>query len=388
VLCAAIAATAQTAEPETRQAAEEQAEARKAATLHPIVPTRGEQLMARVQGAFVNPVTTWHPFFDNAYRGGGFALGAGYMQHVGEYTTLDMRGSYSIRNYKRLEAEFLSQRLFRRRAELSVLGGWREATEVGFYGTGTDSSPDNRANYGFRRPYGSALLTMRPTRRLLVVGGGVELTRWNMNGGTGSRSVEDVYTPDSLPGLGAETTYLHTQATAGFDWRPSHLYARRGGFYGVTAHDYTDRDDRFGFRQVDYEIVQHLPILRETWVLTFRGKAETTFRKGDQNVPFFMLPSLGGGTNLRGYSSWRFRDRQSLLLQAEWRIMVNRYLDTALFYDTGKVTSRTADLDLNGLKSDYGFGLRFHTPLSTVLRIDIARSDEETRLVFATHAAF
>ena len=229
---------------------------------------------------------------------------------------------------------------------------------------------------------------MRPTRRLLVVGGGFELTRWNMNGGTGSRSVEDVYTPDSLPGLGAETTYLHSQVTAGFDWRPSRLYARRGGFYGVTAHDYTDRDDRFGFRQVDYEIVQHLPILRETWVLTFRGKAETTFRKSDQVVPFFMLPSLGGGTNLRGFSSWRFRDRQSLLLQAEWRIMVNRFLDTALFYDTGKVTSRTADLDLNGLKSDYGFGVRFHTPLSTVLRIDIARSDEVTRLVFATHAAF
>ena len=42
---------------------------------------------------------------------------------------------------------------------------------------------------------------------------------------------------------------------------------------------------------------------------------------------------------LRGYSSRRFRDQNSLLLQAEWRIMVNRYLDLAFFYDTGKVAA-------------------------------------------------
>ena len=50
-----------------------------------------------------------------------------------------------------------------------------------------------------------------------------------------------------------------------------------------------------------------------------------------------MLPALGGGSSLRGYSSWRFRDQNALLLQAEWRIMVNRYLDLAFFYDAGKV---------------------------------------------------
>ena len=64
-----------------------------------------------------------------------------------------------------------------------------------------------------------------------------------------------------------------------------------------------------------------------------RGLVETTWLKGDQEIPYFMLPSLGGGSNLRGYSSWRFRDRNSLLLQGEWRIMVNRYLDTVFFAD-------------------------------------------------------
>jgi Omp85 superfamily domain len=391
-LCAGTAIPAlaqQTSAPESRQEVIESAQAEKAATLHPYIPTAGERLMTRVENTLVYPTTTWHPFFENAYRGGGFAAGVGYMWHPSSYSYMDIRGSYSIRSYKRVEAEFVAPRLFDRRGELSILGGWRDATEVGFYGLGVDTSTRDRVNYGFERPYASALLTVRPTRRRLLLRGGFELSRWDLKSGTGAApSIEDVYTPQALPGLGATTTYLHTQATAGFDWRPSSGYARRGGFYGVTAHDYADRDDSLGFRQVDYEVIQHVPILRETWVVSLRGLAETTWRKGDQEVPFFLLPSLGGGSNLRGFSSWRFRDRHSLLLQAEWRIMVNRFFDTAVFYDAGKVAARTADLDLDHLKSDYGFGVRFHSPFATVLRIDVARSREGTRLVFATSPVF
>ena len=73
-----------------------------------------------------------------------------------------MRGSYTITGYKRVEAEFIAPRLFNRRGTLSVLGGWREATQVGFYGIGTDTSKDDRANYRFQQPYGSALLDALP----------------------------------------------------------------------------------------------------------------------------------------------------------------------------------------------------------------------------------
>jgi hypothetical protein len=380
---------AQTSAPDTRQVVIEDAQADKVNVLHPYVPTKGERLMTKVEDILVYPTETWHPFFENAYHGGGFAAGLGYMWHVSSYSTVDIRGSYSIKSYKRAEVEFVSPRLFHRRGELSILGGWRDATEVGFYGFGNNTSTNNRANFGFEQPHGSALLTVRPTARLLLVRGGFQLSRWDLKSGSGgSPSVEDVYTPETLPGLGTTTTYLHTQATVGLDWRTASAYARRGGFYGVTGHDYHDRDDRLGFRQLDYEVIQHVPILRETWVLSLHGLAQTTWGKQDQQVPFFLSPSLGGGSNLRGYSSWRFRDRNSLLLQAEWRIMANRFFDTAVFYDTGKVAARTSDLDLNHLKDDYGFGARFHTPFATVLRIDVARSHEGTTLVFATSAPF
>jgi len=173
-------------------------------------------------------------------------------------------------------------------------------------------------------------------------------------------------------------------------WHVPHIFRRaaRGQTAAVTGHDYTDRDDRFGFQQVDYEAIQHIPILREAWVISLHGLASTTHGKGRQDLPFFMLPSLGGGSNLRGYSSWRFRDRSSLLMQAEWRIMVNRYRDTAFFYDTGTVAPGPRDLDFNKLKHDYGFGVRFHGPLATPLRVELAKSPEGLAVVFSSSAVF
>jgi hypothetical protein len=389
MLTLAPAALAQTTEPDSRQAVIEQAELEKAKNLHPYVPTRAEKFINDVENALVTRTTRWHPYFENSYSGGGFALGAGYTQHVSPYNFVDVRGSYSVQRYKLFEAEFAAPRLFHRRGELSVVGGWRDATQVGFYGFGSSTSLRNRANYAFEQPYGGARMTFWPTRRLLMLRGGLDLAKWSLQDPIGRPpSVQDVYTPATLPGLGAETTLRHTEATVGLDTRLAARYARRGGFYGITGHDYTDNDSRFGFRQVDYEAIQHIPILRETWVISLRGVASTTWQKDGQQIPFFALPSLGGGSNLRGFSSWRFRDHNSLLLQAEWRIMVNRFLDTAVFYDGGKVAARRSDLDFDGLRNDYGFGVRFHSPFATVFRVDVARSREATRLVFATSPAF
>ena len=386
---AAASAAAQAPAPPTRQAAIEQEQADKVKDLHPYVPGKAERVANRLDQILAGGAPRWHPFFENAYSGGGFALGLGYAHHVSPYNSIDLRGSYSIKGYKRAEVEFRAPRIFQRRGSLSVLGGWREATQVGFYGLGMTSSKDDRSNYSFQRPYGSATLELWPARRLLMLRGAAELSEWSQRAGEGTfPSVESKYTPATLPGLGATATYLHTEGTVGLDWRTSPGYSRRGGFYGVTFHDYSDNDDEFGFRQLDYEVIQHIPILREAWVISLRGFARTALDKDNQQIPFFMLPSVGGGSSLRGYSSWRFRDQNSLVVQAEWRIMVNRFLDMAFFYDAGKVTSRRSDLDFDRLKNDYGLGFRFHGPFATPLRIEVARSREGTALIFASSPIF
>ena len=374
----------------SRQAAIEEEQAAKASTLHPYTSGKVEQVFRRIDTVLEGGTLRWHPFFDSAYNGGGFTLGVGHATYVSAYNYVDLRGSYSMLDYKRAEAEFIAPRLFNRRAQLSVIGGWREATQVGFFGTGTDTSIDDRTNYLFQQPYGSALFTVFPARKVLMLRGGVEFTQWAQKPGEGAfPSVEERYTPATLPGLGATVNYLHTQGTIGLDWRTSREYSRRGAFLRATLHDYKDGDDAFGLQMAEYEGIAHLPILRESWVLSFRGRVQSAFDKDGQQVPFFMLPSLGGGSTLRGYSSWRFRDKNSLLMQAEWRIMVNRYLDLAFFYDAGKVAARASALDLDGLKDDYGAGLRFHGPLATPLRVEVASSGEARfHLIFSTSAAF
>src|SRR5262249_8828666 len=76
-------------EPATREAAIEDAQAEKAKDLHPYVPGKAEAVIERLEENLTNGVLKWHPFFDNAYAGGGFTLGAGYATHVSPYNILD-----------------------------------------------------------------------------------------------------------------------------------------------------------------------------------------------------------------------------------------------------------------------------------------------------------
>ena len=122
----------------------------------------------------------------------------------------------------------------------------------------------------------------------------------------------------------------------------------------MTLHDYADRDKTFSFRRVDGEIIQHLPILRETWVLSFRGRVQSML-DDDDHVPYFLLPYLGSGSTLRGYPTGRFRDRQALLTSAEFRWIPSRLaLDMALFYDAGKVASRAARISTSTISRPTG----------------------------------
>ena len=94
-------AIAHSSDGDSRQAIVEQGQA----------PTAFERLVTRAENTLLNETMKWHPFFEGAYSGGGFAPGVGYVQHVSPYSTVDVRGNVSIRGYKLAEAEFIFSRL-------------------------------------------------------------------------------------------------------------------------------------------------------------------------------------------------------------------------------------------------------------------------------------
>jgi len=95
-------------------------------------------------------------------------------------------------------------------------------------------------------------------------------------------------------------------------------------------------------------------------------------------VPFYLLPSLGGSNSLRGYLDYRFRDRDMLLMNAEYRWPILRRVDAAVFYDAGSVAS-ASNLLSREIYTDYGAGLRLHSATRMLVRLDVARGAEGAR---------
>jgi hypothetical protein len=368
------------------QIASEQAE--KAKILRPYQPSKAERYFTSATRGLIETPSGFYPALGSVYSGGGLTLGAGYRRFSGDRALWDAKGLVSIRAYKLFELSVMSPGHAQGRIDWDARVGWRDATQVAYHGLGIDSPKDNRTSFRMTQGFLTGGLRARPMA-WTVFGATLSYEDYTIRGGRGAApSIEQVHTPESAPGLGIDPTYLHTAGSAGIDWRTSPGYARRGGLYEVTYHNYARRNDSSGFDRVDAEIVQHIPILRENWVVSLHGLLQTTLDEEDA-VPFFLLPSLGSGSTLRAYSSWRFRDRHSLLMSAEWRWIPNRLgLDLAIFYDAGKVTRRRSELDFNGLKSNVGIGVRLHGPAATPLRIEFAKGSEGPHLVFSGSAAF
>jgi hypothetical protein len=340
-----------------------------------------------VHQSLVAQPSGFYPYFDSVYSGGGFTLGAGYRQFTGDRTHWSLAGLYSAKNYKLVEASFLSPGHLSDRLDFRGSVLWRDATQVAYHGLGIDS-PDTDTAFRMQQAVVGGDVTARPVRWVALTAG-ASYEDYTLKDPTGDLTgVEEAFTPETAPGVGVDPLYLHTTASAALDTRPAADYARRGSRLGVAHHAYSDRDSTYSFSRLDAEAVQHIPVLRENWVISLRGRLQTTLDDDDQ-VPYFLMPSLGSGSTLRGFSSWRFRDRHSMLLSGEWRWIVNRMaLDMALFYDTGMVAPRLDAITLGSFVSDFGVGVRFHSLVRTPLRVEFAKSSEGLRIVFAASAAF
>jgi hypothetical protein len=373
---------------ETREAQIAAEQAKKAAESKPYEPGGGERWAVKLRKEFLDEPSGFYPYFGSVYSGGGFTLGAGYRQFYADRTHWDVKGLYSFKNYKLIEFSTDSWALMQGKVDLHARIGWRDATQVAYYGLGNDS-PDIRSNYGLTQTYFGGDVQARPGY-YTVFNAGLMYENYSMGEGAGNApSIEEIHTPATAPGLGVSPSYLHTMLSAGIDWRrPGPGYARSGGLYQIVYHSYADNDQVFSFDQIDYEAVQHVPLLRETWVLSFHGLVQTTPNTND-TVPYFLMPYVGSGSTLRAYPSRRFRDRHSLLLSGEFRWIPNRLgMDMALFYDMGKVASDLNDLEINHTKHNVGVGVRFHGPFATPLRIELAKGREGMNLVFSGSAAF
>jgi hypothetical protein len=361
--------------------AEEQAD--KAKQLGVEGPSQGELIVRRV---LLSPLLSGgdgiYPWFGSVFSGTGMALGAGYLKRFENAGRINLVSGISLNNSLMLRGEATAPVLWRGMLMIDGYAQWLDARGVSFYGLGQDSSKAARERYDFNPLEVNATATLRPVRRLSVSGGYSFLD---------VDTVRDVphFTAEEMPGVDQNLTFQVTRATVAYDWRNGPGYSTRGGYYRATVERNHEQSGLpYSFNLSEFEVMQLLPLVREQFVIAFRGLTTLASPDSGHEVPVMLSPFLGSGSTLRGFSNRRFTDHNRLLLSGEYRWRPSRYLDMALFVDAGHVARERSALGFSQLETDYGIGARFHGPSFTALRIELANGREGIRMVFAGSQAF
>ena len=327
----------------------------------------------------------FYPELGGMITGAGISVGPGYRHFLfGDRAVVDASAAASFRRYSMLKSQIVFPRLFEDRLAVGAQVKYQDFTQINFFGIGGDSLKANQTDFRLNDVDVAGFATVQ-ANPWLSVGGRVGVLRsLNIARGTSSLypSTGDEFDEVSAPSLTRQPGFLHSDVSLDVDTQDVPGYPTNGGRYRLSVAAFHDQNySQYSFRRVEADAAQYIPLLHKSWVLAVRGRMAMSQTSAGQEVPFYLLPTLGGPTTLRGFSDYRFRDRNLLLLNAEYRWPIFRALDGALFYDAGTVTAHA--LSIQHPHTDYGAGVRLHSTTRTLVRIDFARSVEGSRVLFS-----
>ncbi len=329
---------------------------------------------------------------------GAASSGAGLVGGVGYQYGLDNRNfrfrvdaRYSTKKYEQIEAhaEFptpLSQSV----VQGFVNAAYRDYKEINFFGLGPDSSVDNKSTYRLEDRRIGGGFKIEPNRFFFLVGG-LGFLNTHVKSGESFPSVEDIFPveeQDDLTVLGIvdPPEYVLYGGTLGLNFFDREFpEAGAGLLLAVERYDAQD-GDLFNFTRITGDFSTEIPLKYRNRRIAFRFRTVHHLADAGNDVPFYLLETIGGGTTFRGYDNYRFRDRRYLLMNLEYRWEVWTYADFVLLADAGKVFRRAADFDFSDLEFGYGFGILVRTPAEGRLgrygrfRIDFTNSHEGFRV--------
>jgi hypothetical protein len=273
----------------------------------------------------------------------------------------------------------------------ALYGQWyyRWSPRYDFYGTGPDSSKEDRSDFRQKDNMLEAVGGLRLLGKLSLM---ARAGRWVVSTGEGTDdalpNVDEVFPPSEIPFYGERLEYDRWGASLVFDGRDVRGNPHRGGVVAVQALQF---DRRAGaapsFNRVSADARLYLPLGHRQRVLALRTYFTRDDAEGDARVPFFALPAVGSGSTLRGYQSQRLRGERIWLLQAEYRVELAPALELALFYDTAAVAASVDD-KVGNWRGNGGFGLRFKTHEDVLARADFAWGREGFRALFRFGPSF
>ncbi len=330
-----------------------------------------------------------HPIVGGVAPGGGIGVGVGYDTPRHRDWFHNAKAMVTISQYWSLEAETGYQT---QKTRFGVFEHLRQMGGLDFYGIGPQSDVGLLSNFKLRENEIGLRGWTHPLANVRA-GGTIEL--YDPALGPGPRhepSLEQVFAPPQVPGFDAtptfsryrgfvEVTYPRLADTA----VPDSTYRRYEGTYQLALEAVRDHDGGFyNFHRLELEGRQEFAGIKPGQRLTLHGLLAVT--NSNAVVPFYLQYTLGGsglsafrpetiGTDgtratLRGYRNYRFRDKDLLLAQAEYRIPLSRHVHTTVFYDVGQVAPRASDFG-SDLKQDTGFSISFMRKDTALIRLDV-----------------
>ena len=269
------------------------------------------------------------------------------------------------------------------RTHLRWYSKYEHSPHIDFFGIGNDTTNSRRASYLFNDFSSDFDAAIAPARSLRVgFTGGYYEAQTAASGKAGLPPIDELYPPEQLTGFDNDTRYTRIGAFAYLDSRDSQTGPRQGRFLGFRYREYWDIDQGdFAFRQTEYEFQQYIPYFNRSRVVALNAAVTLSFPKGDNSLPIYLQPMLGGSDELRGFVPYRFRDYHALSLSAEHRWHAFSVLDMAVFADAGKVVALKKDMVPTDLHYSGGLGFRFRLHSAIVTRVDLAGSTEGFRVI-------
>ena len=370
--------------------------AQKAETLSAYEPTAIEKALLYIEEhRIIERLSTadgWYPRIGGLTTGGGFAGGAGYRRHLFEDNLLvDLSAAMSTKAYKSVDSYIAAPNLVRGHLEIGTNFRWRDFPQEDFFGIGNESSLEMRSNYGLKGFDLNGQVVLKPTSWLRV-GAAIGFLSPEVRPGTDSLypTTQDLFSDATAPGLDAQPDFVHQDLFLEIDYRDQPGNARSGGLWRARFGKWNDRDfNQYDFGRFDGEIAHFFPIFDKKRVFAVRAVVSYVNNEPGHRVPFYFLPYIGGSESVRGFREFRFRDENTVFMNAEYRWEAFSGLDMALFFDAGEVRDAWELIDLQDLKTSYGIGFRFNNFKSVFLRLDVAAGGGEgTRLFFKFGPAF
>jgi hypothetical protein len=340
-------------------------------------PTLKERLKEPDQAGGIHFTEHFGVAFGGIKQGSGVAIGPAFSHTFPDGGFTQLKAVYSLKRFSVLQSRYDTRRFWSDRAIVISRLRFQDAPKLSLYRLGPNS-PDARVDYAERKSEGSSLLIWKVRPRIRFAAGfGIE--RYSTDGGRIDLKEGDRALPviPPLPGLSTHPWYAHTVGSLGFDTRTSPDYSRRG-FYAMSAlHDYHDfRDGQGSFRRLEGTLQQLVPTFGERGVIDLSAQIWLSQGADGGSVPFFLMPTLGGGDLLRAFNSYRFRDRDALLLKGEYRWAVHKMADVAGVYEVGTVASRPDAFSMDGLEHSIAIGIRVHSDKASLFRADMAHGRE------------